>query len=206
MKRIALIVSLLVAALSFAAVGAAGDGNGKNKTSAKGGRISFDVVTQDHGCEFRVWANDKIHRTFTVKKNGDGSYRVRRTDKGVFTTVGGQSPSADPCPGVIRKGNHGQLVTPGITGKMHGYIAGTVTGGTFNPNGTCAAPCGNAAFLAGFFTAGSQFTCVNGYAGCRFSFEYTAQKSKKQGLRYHHWVDRGTNGVTEEFIGDIATS
>ena len=206
MKRIALIVSLLVAALSFAAVGAAGDGKGKNKLSAKGGRISFDVVTQDHGCEFRVWANDKVHRTFTVKKNGDGSYRVRRTDKGVFTTVGGQSPSADPCPGVIRKGKHGQLVTPGITGKMHGYIAGTVTGGTFNPNGTCAAPCGNAAFLAGFFTAGSQFTCVNGYAGCRFSFEYTAQKGKKQGLRYHHWVDRGTNGVTEEFIGDIATS
>ncbi|MDX6449631.1 MAG: hypothetical protein QOD08_2094, partial [Gaiellaceae bacterium] len=154
----------------------------------------------------RVWANDKVHRTFTVKKNGNGSYTVRRTDKGVFTTVGGQSPSADPCPGVIRKGKHGQLVTPGITGKMHGYIAGTVTGGTFNPNGTCAAPCGNAAFLAGFFTAGSQFTCVNGYAGCRFSFEYTAQKSKKQSLLYHHWVDRGTDGVHEIFIGDIATS
>ncbi|MDX6484844.1 MAG: hypothetical protein QOK13_2332 [Gaiellaceae bacterium] len=207
MKRIALIISLLVAALSFAAVGAADDGHGKkDKVSANGGRISFDVVTQDHGCDFRVWANDKVHRTFTVKKNGNGSYTVRRTDKGVFTTVGGQSPSADPCPGVIRKGKHGQLVTPGITGKMHGYIAGTVTGGTFNPNGTCAAPCGNAAFLAGFFTAGSQFTCVNGYAGCRFSFEYTAQKSKKQSLLYHHWVDRGTDGVHEIFIGDIATS
>jgi len=205
MKRIATIVSLFVAALAFAAVGAA-DGHGKKKPSANGGRFTFDVVTPDHGCDFRVWANDKVRRTFTVKRNEDGSYRVRRTDKGVFTTVAGQSPSADPCPGVIRKGKHGHLLTAGITGKLHGYITGKVTGGTFNPNGTCAAPCGNAAFLAGFFTAGSQFTCVNGYAGCRFSFEYTAQKSKKQGLRYHHWVDRGTDGVHEIFIGDIATS
>jgi len=205
MKRIATLVSLLVAALSFAAVGAA-DGHGKKKPSANGGRFTFDVVTPDHGCDFRVWANDKVRRTFTVKRNENGSYTVRRTDKGVFTTVAGQSPSADPCPGVIRKGKHGQLLTAGITGKLHGYITGKVTGGTFNPNGTCAAPCGNAAFLAGFFTAGSQFTCVNGYAGCRFSFEYTAQKSKKQGLRYHHWVDRGTDGVHEIFIGDIATS
>jgi len=205
MKRIATIVSLFVAALAFAAVGAA-DGHGKKKPSANGGRFTFDVVTPDHGCDFRVWANDKVRRTFTVKRNENGSYTVRRTDKGVFTTVAGQSPSADPCPGVIRRGKHGQLLTAGITGKLHGYITGKVTGGTFNPNGTCAAPCGNAAFLAGFFTAGSQFTCVNGYAGCRFSFEYTAQKSKKQGLRYHHWVDRGTDGVHEIFIGDIATS
>jgi hypothetical protein len=205
MKRITLIVSLLVAALSFAAVSTA-DGHGKKKPSANGGRFTFDVVTPDHGCDFRVWANDKIRRTYTVKRNKDGSYTVRRTDKGVFTTVAGPSPSADPCPGVIRKGKHGQLLVAGITGKLHGYITGKVTGGTFNPNGTCVAPCGNAAFLAGFFTAGSQFTCVNGYAGCRFSFEYTAQKGKKQGLRYHHWVDRGTNGVTEEFRGDIANS
>ena len=61
-------------------------------------------------------------------------------------------------------------------------------------------------FIAGFFSAGTQYTCNNGYAGCRFNFEYTAQRQHTQKLKNHHWVDRGLDGVHEIFIGDIATS
>jgi hypothetical protein len=210
MKRFVMLPVLVVAALALAAVGLAdpgdkGKGKGK-KLTGNGGQLQFSVVTEDHGCSFRVWAIDTIQRKFKVRRNEDGSYTVRREDKGTFRTTGPQSPSADPCPGVIRRGKHGQLLRAGVTGKLHGYIQGTVTGGTFNPNGSCTSPCGNAAFIAGFFSAGARFTCNEGYAGCRFNFTYTAQQSNSQGLLYHHWVDRGTNGVNEIFIGDIATS
>jgi hypothetical protein len=107
---------------------------------------------------------------------------------------------------VIRRGKHGTTLLAGITGKIHGYITGKATGGTFNPNGSCVSPCTNVQFIAGFFSAGTKYTCNEGYAGCRFSFEYTAQKQNTQKLKYHHWVDRGIDGVHEIFIGDIATS
>src|SRR5918911_1270422 len=100
-------------------------------------------------------------------------------------------------------GKFGQTLLAGRTGKLHGYLQGTVSGGTFNPNGTCTTTCSAGDFVAGFFTSGATFTCNLGYAGCRFSFEYTAQRHKRQGLRYHHWVDRGIDGVHEIFIGDI---
>lgn len=201
MKRWLFMSVLGIASLVLAAAAAGTPGKG-HPTWHK----TFTVTTADHGCAFRVWATDHVKRTFTVRQNGDSSYTVTRHDKGTFTTTGPLSPSADPCPGVIRKGKHGTALLPGVVGKMHGYVTGTVTGGTFNPNGTCAAECGNAAFIAGFFTTGSQFTCNNGYAGCKFNFEYTAQRHHQQHLRYHHWVDRGLNGVDETFIGDIATS
>jgi hypothetical protein len=213
MRRWLILPALLVSALALAAVGVAdpGDGKGKGKGKghefeAKGGKITLQVVTTDHGCSFRSWATDKISRTYKVRKNEDGSYTVRREDKGRFTTLAGPSPSADPCPGVIRKGDHGTTLLAGVTGKMHGYIQGTVTGGTFNPKGTCTAECTNKDFIAGFFTAGSKFTCSQGYAGCRFNFEYTAQKQNSQKLKFHHWVDRGLDGVNEIFMGDIANS
>jgi len=211
MRRWLILPALLASALALAAVGAAdpGDGKGKGKGhefKAKGGKLTLQVTTTDHGCSFRSWASDKISRTYKVRKNEDGSYTVRREDKGRFTTLAGPSPSADPCPGVIRKGKHGTTLLAGVTGKMHGYIQGTVTGGTFNPNGTCTAECTNKDFIAGFFTAGSTFTCNQGYAGCRFNFEYTAQQQEKQKLKFHHWIDRGLDGVNEIFVGDIANS
>ena len=211
MKRWFILPVLVASALALAAVGAADPGNGKgkgggHKFSAKGGKLTLQVTTTDHGCSFRPWATDKLSRTYKVRKNQNGSYTVRREDKGNFTTLAGPSPSADPCPDVIRKGKHGTTLLAGMTGKMHGYIQGTVSGGTFNPNGTCTAECTNKDFIAGFFTAGSTFTCSQGYAGCRFSFEYTAQKQHAQKLKFHHWVDRGINGVSETFIGDIANS
>ena len=58
------------------------------------------------------------------------------------------------------------------------------------------------AFIAAFFPGGT-FTCSQGYAGCKFNFEYS---SPDKSLVFHHWQDKGTNGVTEQFTGDIANS
>jgi hypothetical protein len=206
MKRKLIVLVLGLASLAFAAVAASDPGHGKGHHANGTWQKTFIVDTADHGCSFRVWAMDHVTRTFSVRQNENASYTVRRMDRGTFTTIGPMSPSADPCPGVIRRGSHGSLLAAGVKGKFHGYIVGTVSGGTFNPNGTCAAECTNVAFIAGFFTAGSHFTCNEGYAGCRFDFEYTAQRQQKQHLRNHHWADRGLDGVNEIFIGDIATS
>src|SRR5436305_753204 len=179
MKRWLIVSALLGAALAFAAAGIADPGEGKGKgkkVTPRGGHLTFTVTTIDHGCDYRTWATDKLTRKYKVRQNQNGSYTIRREDKGVFTTTGPQSPSADPCPGVIRHGKHGKLLQAGITGKVHGYIQGTLTGGTFNPNGTCTAECTNTDFVAGFFTANAgstvHHTCLEGYAGCRFNFPY----------------------------------
>ena len=208
MKRFAILPVVVLSTLALAAAGLADPGHGKGKGNDKAngdkGKLSMTVVTSDHGtCNQNVWATDTFKRTYTVKKNADGSYRVTRKDKGSFVTTGPVSP------GSCETGSkHGHVLTAGYTGKAHGYLSGTVTGGTFNPNGTCTAECGAGDFIAAFFTPGSQFTCNHGYAGCRFSYEYTAQKHKQQQtapLLYHHWQDKGTDGVTEVFKGDIAT-
>ena len=203
MKRWLILPVLIVGTLSLAAVGVAGPTKGK--PNAKGGKFVFQVVTTDKGCN-GPWATDTVRRVYKVARNENGTYTLRREDRGRFVTLAGKSPSSDPCPGVIRRGKHGQTLLAGRTGKLHGYLQGTVSGGTFNPNGTCTATCSAGDFVAGFFTSGATFTCNQGYAGCRFSFEYTAQRHKRQGLRYHHWVDRGIDGVHEIFIGDIANA
>jgi hypothetical protein len=207
MKRLMALPVLAAGALALAAFAVANPGStNKHAPTAKGGKLTFAVTTTDHGCNFRAWATDTLKRTYKVHLRQDGSYTVRREDKGSFVTLAGPSPSADPCPGVIRRGKHGATVAAGMKGKLHGYLQGTVTGGTFIPNGTCTATCSAADFVANFFTSGASFTCNQGYAGCRFNFSYTAQRQQKQGLLYHHWVDRGLDGVHEIFIGDIANA
>jgi hypothetical protein len=205
MKRWLILLVLIVGALSLAAIGVASPGP-KHKPNAKGGKFVFHVVTTDHGCAFRPWATDTLRRVYKVRLKEDGTYALRREDRGSFVTLPGKSPSSDPCAGVIRRGKHGSTLLAGMKGKVHGYLQGTVSGGTFNPHGTCTDPCSAGDFVNGFFTSGATFTCNEGYAGCRFSFEYTAQRHKRQGLKFHHWVDRGLDGVHEIFIGDIANS
>ena len=108
MKRWLIFPVLVVGALALTAIGLADPGHGnKNKPNAKGGKLVFHVTTTDHGCNFRPWATDTLRRVYKVRLNHDGSYTVRREDKGHFVTLAGQSPSADPCPGVIRRGKHG---------------------------------------------------------------------------------------------------
>src|SRR5205809_973904 len=131
MRRIAIPFLLLAGVLALATAGLA-DPGGKGKAKAGHSRFSALVVVPDHGtCNQNVWATDTSNRTWTVKKNQDGTFRVTRKDKGTFVTLQGPSPSA--C---APSGKHGHLVNAGIKGKFRGYLTGTVSGGTFAPNAT----------------------------------------------------------------------
>ena len=198
-RRIVIPVVLLASVLALATAGLA-DPGGKGKAKKSGhNRFSAQIVVPDNGTCHNPWATDTSMRTWSVKQNNDGTFRVTRKDKGTFVTNAGQSPSA--C---ATSGKHGHLVTVGVHGKFRGYLTGTVSGGTFNPGAACNAACiGNtAAFIAAHFTGGT-FTCSQGYAGCKFNFEYSSPDTS---LIFHHWQDKGTNGVSEKFTGDIATS
>jgi hypothetical protein len=200
MRRWISLPVLGLAALILAA-GATGDPGGKGKGKKNGhARLTATIVVDDHGTCGNTWATDTSRRTWTVKPNGDGTFRVARRDRGTFVTVAGPSPGkCDPS------GRHGTAVNAGIHGKFHGYLAGTVSGGTFNPNATCTAACvgDTTVFIATVFGAGAKFTCLEGYAGCKFNFEYA---SPDKTLSFHHWQDKGTNGVSEQFTGDIANT
>ena len=200
MRRSIVVFFLLAGALALATAGLADPGDkGKGKKNGHN-RFSAMIVVPDNGTCQNPWATDTSNRTWSVKKNKDGTFRVTRKDKGTFVTNAGPSPSA--CSGTAKK--HGHLVNAGVRGKFHGYLTGTVSGGTYNPTATCAAACigDTSAFIAAFFPGGT-FTCSQGYAGCKFNFEYS---SPDKSLVFHHWQDKGTNGVTEQFTGDIATS
>lgn len=206
MKRWIILPVLLTAALLFAAAGIAdpGDGAAKNpkpaKTKPSNNKFTFTVTTTDNGSCGNPWANDVIKRTFHVKRKSATTWRVERIDRGTFTTIGGVSPGKCDT-----KGKHGTAVPAGVTGRFNGYLRGTVTG-TYDPSATCAADCGSTdTFIATHFGAAAvnTFTCFKGYAGCRFNFIYNA---KKPHLLYRHWQDRGTNGKTEVFTGDIANA
>jgi hypothetical protein len=199
MNRI-LIALLTSAGVLVIATGALADPGGKGKGKKNGqNRFSAVITVPDHGTCQNVWATDTSKRTWSIKKRSDGTFRVTRKDKGTFVTAAGKSPGACDT-----TGKHGELVTAGIKGKFRGYLTGTVSGGTFNPDATCTAACigDTSAFIAAFFPGGT-FTCSQGFAGCKFNFEYA---SPNKSLKFHHWQDKGTNGVSEKFTGDIATS
>jgi len=200
MKRLLTTTVLLAAALALAAAGLADPGGkGKGKNKGHNTRFSAQITVTDNGTCGNGWATDTSKRTWSIKPNGNGTFRVGRQDKGTFVTLAGQSPGACDT-----TGKHGHLVNVGVRGKFRGYLRGTVSGGTFNPNATCNAACigDTKAFIAAFFPGGT-FTCSQGYAGCKFNFEYS---SPDKSLVFHHWQDKGTNGVTEQFTGDIANS
>ncbi|MDQ2980894.1 MAG: hypothetical protein M3R26_01025 [Actinomycetota bacterium] len=204
MKKRWILPGLLVAAFALAATGLAdpghGHGHGHGKKKNKFG--PYDVVTDDHGSCSNAWAVDTEKRTFTVKRNHDGSYRLERKDRGTFLTNAGQSPGACET-----KGKHGATVLAGIQGKFHGYLRGTVTGGTFDPNAACPADCGfTSVWIATFFGPSASFSCDNNSTDCKFNFQYHA---RHQGLKFHHWYDKGKGAGTllnERFHGDIANA
>jgi hypothetical protein len=143
--------------------------------------------------------NDR--RTFKLKNNGDGTFRLWRRDRGTFVTTGPRSPGA--CEKTYP---HGTTVRAGVKGKFHGFLAGTISGGTFDANATCDATCqsSTSAFIETFFGADAQFSCFSNSKDCAFNYEYSAPR---QGLRMHHWQDRGTGAGTmlkERFKGDIS--
>lgn len=163
----------------------------------------FASTSPDNGSCGQQWAIDTFNRDYNVHANGDGTYRVREEFKnGSFTTTGPVSPGACET-----GSNHGTAVTPGITGTVQGFLEGTVTSSTFDPNG-CSAVGADCTTTQGFLLAvfgpsgPATFTCNLGFAGCDFNFEYAAGG---QGLIYHHWQDTEVQGA-EVFHGDIATA
>jgi hypothetical protein len=203
MKTFSTAGALLVAVLCFVAVAAADPGDqGKGANKSHHGKFTYTVVTTDNGSCGSAWANDTLVRTFVVKDNGDGTFTLTRRDRGLFSTIAGVSPGA--CE---KTSHHGQTVRAGVTGKLVGYLRGTVTGGTFDPKATCTGPdCGfTDTFLATFFGTSAQFSCFTTSADCSFVFNYTAAKHQK--LEFRHWQDKGKGAGTllnERFVGDIA--
>jgi hypothetical protein len=129
-----------------------------------------------------------------------------------------QQPPSDPahgtdrkCSGDIRK--HGQLIRAGVTGRFGGYLEGTITGGTFKKNATCAAACFTGDFISAFFGAGAAFSCdgATNSTDCKFNYNYTApsREGNRPKLIVRHWQDKGKGSGTtldEHFKGDIASS
>jgi hypothetical protein len=209
-----LVLALAALALSATALANGGGGSGhKGKQSGKGERakLTYTVTTTDNGSCGNAWATDVVKRTFFVKQRKDGSYLLVRFDRGEFVTLAGKSPGACDTTGA-----HGQTIRAGVQGRMHGFIAGKVTGGTFDKNATCTgADCGfTDTFLRTHFGPNAQFSCFTNSADCAFNFKYKAyyfknraEKAEKQSVTFRHWQDKGVGAGTmlkEEFNGDIA--
>lgn len=205
MKRLIMLPALLLAGVAFAATGLASPGH-KNKQPHPN-KATVVIHTTDNGCAGNPWADDTLKRTVKAHRNKNGSYRVRLEDKGTFVTnAGGATASPGNC--TDNKSKHGHTVRPGVQGTVKGYITGTVTSGTFNPNATCTAvPCTKAVFIAAFFGPGAQFSCQTNSKDCKFKYDYHAKKDQQ--LLFRHWQDSGTGAGTflkEKFKGDIASS
>lgn len=214
MRRIVIPFVLLVGVLTLAASGLAdpgdkGKGKGKDKAHGKG-KFTFSLTTTDRRCDgTEPWATLTEQRTYQVHKNNDGTFRLRRVDKGTFATVAGKSPGN--CAANTSK--HGQLIRAGVTGRFGGYLEGTITGGTFNKNATCAAACFTGDFISAFFGSGAVFSCdgATSSTDCKFNYNYTApnRAENRPQLLVRHWQDRGKGSGTtldEQFHGDIASS
>jgi hypothetical protein len=193
---------LILAAASFADPGDKGKGKkqGKNK-------FTFTLVNTDRRCDgTEPWATLNEQRTYQVHANKNGTFRLRRVDKGTFTTIAGNSPGNCPA----NKSKHGHTVRAGVTGRFGGYLEGTITGGTFNKNATCVAACFTGDFIAAFFGSGAVFSCDTNSTDCKFNFNYTApNRAANRPVIVRHWQDRGKGAGTmlhEVFHGDIATA
>jgi hypothetical protein len=208
MKRLTIVIAFVAGALALAAAGLADPGTHGKKGKAGHAKFTFAMTTTDNGSCGTAWANDTETRTYSVKDNGDGTFTVRRSEKGTFTTIG--SPSPGSCE---TTGKHGATVAAAVTGKFKGYLVGTVTATSFNPNATCApgADCSSrTGFIATYFAPGATYSCDQG-ADCKFNFNYTAsaKPDAQKKLLFRHWQDKGKGAGTllkEEFHGDIATS
>jgi hypothetical protein len=202
MKRLSMLLVLLVAGLALAATAVADPGHGQGNGQSHRGKHTFVVTTTDNGSCSTPWATDVVRRTFLVKSNGDGTWTLTRRDRGKFVTIGGTSPGACDT-----TGRHGHTVRPGVKGKLVGFLRGTVSGGTYNPNAVCVGPtCGfTDVFIATFFGPTATFSCFGNSTDCKFNFNYTA--ARHQDLLFRHWQDKGKGAGTflnEQFHGDIA--
>ncbi len=209
MKRLTIFIALVAGALALAAVALADPGDHGKKGKAGHAKFTFAMTTTDGGsCPGSTWATDTETRKYSVKDNGDGTFTVRRTEKGTFTTLAGDSPGKCET-----KGKHGTAVLAGVQGRFNGYLVGTVTAASFNPKAPCAADAdcsSRTGFIATYFAPGATYSCDQG-TDCKFNFNYTAsaKPDAQKKLLFRHWQDKGKGAGTllkEEFHGDIASS
>jgi hypothetical protein len=202
---------VVISALALSAAGLADPGQRGSSSKSKGkvGRSTFMVVTTDNGSCGTPWATDTLRRTFHVKANRNGTYTLTRRDRGTFLTMAARSPGACDT-----SGNHGQTVLAGAKGRVVGFLRGTVSGGTFDPNAACSAPAGECGFtdvfIATHFGAGATFSCFTNSRDCQFNYNYTAPATGgplNRSLVQRHWQNKGKGAGTfldEQFSGDIA--
>ena len=205
-KRLSALAATLLVGLAFAAAAVADDDDpGDYDAPRRPTRLTFVLTTPDDGCHGQRWATDVVRRTYTVRANRDGTYRLTRTDSGTFTTLRGRSPGA--C--ARNRTRHGSFVAGGIKGKMSGTLAGIVRGGTFDPSARCTSPCLTDVFVTVFFGGRASFTCFESSTDCRFRFAYTAARRRGGArLRFRSFRYSGTGAgsrVREVVRGDIAT-
>jgi hypothetical protein len=203
MKRLLALPVLVVGALALAAFAFANPGHGNKQPHPN--KAAVLIHTTDGSCSGGTWADDTIKRTVKVHKNKNGSYRIREEDKGSFiTNAGGTLASPGNCP--ANTSAHGHTVRAGVVGTFKGYLKGTVTGGTFNPQATCTVtPCTQATFIAAFFGPTATFSCLTNSQNCKFKYDYHSKLD--QNLLVRHWQDRGHGAgafLQETFKGDIA--
>lgn len=193
-----LVVALLAAAMSMLpTTAAAKDDKGGGHATHFG---PYKSSSTDSGTCGNDWANDTYKREFDVRPAGSGSWEVTETfTGGKFETMTALSPGA--CETTTA---HGTMISAGVNGKFHGFLDGTVTGGTFDPNG-CQAPTADCSTTSGFILAAfgptAGYSCVTGVGDCSFKFDYHAHG---KGLLYHHWINASADQGGNQ--GDIATS
>ena len=127
--RIAAVSAMLIAAVVFATFSLAGP------AVKQYGPIAS--TSPDSGTCGNNWATDSFDRHFraNTSPNPDGTYTVvEEFKKGSFVTNAGFSPGGCDT-------NPGGTVAAGLTGKLEGSFTIIVSGGTFNPNASCATGC-----------------------------------------------------------------
>jgi hypothetical protein len=201
MRRLTIVFAIL-AMLAIAMPAAASDGSredsrdgSRDDGSREGrGRVfgPYASASADSGTCGNDWANDTFDRYFTVTKNADGTYYVREDYReGRFVTIAGVSPGACNTSPIPVIGN-GSTIGAGVRGQFSGFLAGQVTGGTYQAAGGCPAPCNGDTFIATHFGA-----AVWSVAPFRFRYE-----AESDGLRLNKWQNASPDQGGNQ--GDIA--
>ena len=139
------------------------------------------MVTDDNGTCGNAWAIDTEKRTFTVKRNSDGSYRVTRNDRGTLPDQCRSEPRRLRDEGQARRDRPRRH-----PGKFHGYLRGTVTGGTFNPNAHLPGRLWLHRCLDRDVLRSERDVLVQRRL-TRLQVRLPVHARKHQGLKFHHW-------------------
>jgi len=170
------LVSTAALVVAFSSTVTAGDLKVRHSGSADSGTCGND------------WANDTFTRQFDVDMRGDTFYLTEYFKAGHFVTIAGASPGACQT-----GGEHGALIDGGVGGSFHGFLGGSVTGGTYNRNAECPDPCNGASFVSAFFGPEATWNITTDW-----SFSYEAHGG---GLLFRRWTNAGSGNV-----GDIASA